>query len=90
MEPLGVQGYYSSWDNVELWMLMEPLGVIMVITVHVTTPFLRPFLFGTNFFAHVITVVIVWFSRTQLELSKRWGTLSMANQLFKIYFRVSV
>ena len=25
---------------------------IMVITVHVTTPFLRPFLFGTIFFAH--------------------------------------
>ena len=27
-------------------------AVIMVITVHVTTPFLHPFLFGTNFFAH--------------------------------------
>ena len=26
------------------------LGVIMVITVHVTTPFLRPCVFGTIFF----------------------------------------
>ena len=30
------------------------IGVIIVITVHVTTPFLHPFLFGTNFFpSHV-------------------------------------
>ena len=41
------QGEYSSWDNIELWMLMYPLGVIMVIAVHVTTPFVHPFLFGT-------------------------------------------
>ena len=31
---------------------VTPLGVIMVITVHVTTPFLHPFLFGTIFFLH--------------------------------------
>ena len=29
---------------------MKLLGVVMVIIVHVTTPFLRPFLFGTIFF----------------------------------------
>ena len=38
------QGDYSSWDNVELWILTESLCVIMVITVHVTTPFLPPLL----------------------------------------------
>ena len=30
------------------------------------------------------------FSRTSLDNSKRWGTLALVNQLFKIYFRVSV
>ena len=35
--------------NGKLWMVI--LGVIM-ITVHMTTPFLRPFLFGTNVFPH--------------------------------------
>ena len=43
---------YSSWDNVELWILIYSLGVIMVITVHVISPFLRPFLLGANFFVH--------------------------------------
>ena len=28
-------------------------------------------------------------SRTSLENSKRWGTLALVNQLFKIYFKVS-
>ena len=31
---------------------MQPLDVIIVITVHVTTPFLRPFLEQKFFFAH--------------------------------------
>ena len=50
------QGDNSSWDNVELWILMQPLGVIMVITVHVTTPFLHSFLFGTKLFAHTCNI----------------------------------
>ena len=37
------QGDCGSWDNVELWMLMYPLGVIIVITVHVLCPFLNNF-----------------------------------------------
>ena len=33
------------------------IGCYMVNAVHVTTPFLRPFLFGTNFFrSHFIVV----------------------------------
>ena len=45
-------GNYSSKDNVELWTLMQSLGVIVVITDHATTQFLCPFLFETIFFAH--------------------------------------
>ncbi len=36
----------------------------------------------------VLFLFVCLFSRAQLEYSKRWGTLSIANQLFKIYFRV--
>ena len=30
------QGDYSQWDNVELWMLIQPFGVIKEIIVHGT------------------------------------------------------
>ena len=29
-------------------------------------------------------------SRTTLQYSKRWGTLGLVNQLFKIYFKVNL
>ena len=37
----------------------------------------------------IMTLVSLLYSRTSIDNSKRWGTLPLVNQLFKIYFKVS-
>ena len=32
----------------------------------------------------------IFFSRAQIEDTKKWGMLNLVNQLFKIYFKVSI
>ena len=56
---------------------LDALGVVMVVTVHVATQFLHPFLFGTNIFSSHFHYVkrqkcllwnlhIVWFNIIEL------------------------
>ena len=42
-----------------VWMLMQPLGVTMMITVYVTTPFLHHFLFGTIFSLTLVCLLLL-------------------------------